>query len=132
MAMGVLLVKLRQTHSPGIEGNLIFVGKIRNVALIKSISGIRGMIGGKPGENLSPLDIVKFTAAFGSRILQNNKGNKIVIGRDGHVMHFSDGASEWDSEQSIAMIKSYIASSPAPVAAADPAAAVTIADSSAN
>lgn len=56
----------------------------------------------------------------------------IVIGRDGHVMHFQDGASEWDSEQSIAMIKSYIASSPAPVAAAGPAATVTIADSSAN
>lgn len=56
----------------------------------------------------------------------------IVIGRDGHVMHFSDGANEWDSEQSIAMIKSYIASSPAPVAATGPAAPVTIADSSAN
>ncbi|HEY4336661.1 MAG TPA: phosphoglucosamine mutase [Puia sp.] len=55
------------------------------MALIKSISGIRGTIGGKPGENLSPLDIVKFTAAFGSRILQNNKGKKIVIGRDGRV-----------------------------------------------
>jgi phosphomannomutase len=55
------------------------------VALIKSISGIRGTIGGKPGENLSPLDIVKFTAAFGSRILQNNKGKTVVIGRDGRV-----------------------------------------------
>ncbi|HVU98530.1 MAG TPA: phosphoglucosamine mutase [Puia sp.] len=55
------------------------------MALIKSISGIRGTIGGKPGENLTPLDIVKFTAAFGSRILQNNKGKKIVIGRDGRV-----------------------------------------------
>jgi phosphomannomutase len=33
------------------------------VALIKSISGIRGTIGGKPGENLTPVDIVKFTAA---------------------------------------------------------------------
>jgi len=55
------------------------------VALIKSISGIRGTIGGKPGENLSPLDIVKFSAAFGSRILQLNKGKMIVIGRDGRV-----------------------------------------------
>ena len=61
------------------------MGKLRIVALIKSISGIRGTIGGKPGENLTPLDIVKFTAAFGSRILQNNKGKKIVIGRDGRV-----------------------------------------------
>ena len=55
------------------------------MALIKSISGIRGTIGGKPGENLSPLDIVKFTAAFGSRILQDKQGKKIVIGRDGRV-----------------------------------------------
>lgn len=58
---------------------------IRAVALIKSISGIRGTIGGKPGENLSPLDIVKFAAAYGSRILQGDKGKKIVIGRDGRA-----------------------------------------------
>jgi phosphomannomutase len=55
------------------------------VALIKSISGIRGTIGGKPGENLSPLDIVKFTAAYGSWITQNNGGKKIVIGRDARI-----------------------------------------------
>jgi phosphomannomutase len=55
------------------------------VALIKSISGIRGTIGGKPGENLSPLDVVKFTAAFGSRILQTGKEKTIVIGRDGRI-----------------------------------------------
>jgi phosphomannomutase len=55
------------------------------VALIKSISGIRGTIGGKPGENLSPLDVVKFTAAFGSRVLQAGKGKTIVIGRDGRI-----------------------------------------------
>jgi len=55
------------------------------VALIKSISGIRGTIGGKPGDNLSPLDIVKFTAAYGSRILQLGKGRKIVVGRDGRM-----------------------------------------------
>ncbi len=36
------------------------------MALIKSISGIRGTIGGKPGESLSPVDIVKFTAAYGT------------------------------------------------------------------
>jgi phosphomannomutase len=54
------------------------------VALIKSISGIRGTIGGKPGETLSPLDVVKFTAAFGGRILQNN-GKKVVIGRDARI-----------------------------------------------
>jgi phosphomannomutase len=55
------------------------------VALIKSISGIRGTIGGKPGDNLSPLDIVKFTAAYGSRVLEAGKGTKIVIGRDGRI-----------------------------------------------
>jgi len=53
--------------------------------LIKSISGIRGTIGGKPGDNLSPLDIVKFTAAYGSRVLQLNRGKKIVLGRDGRI-----------------------------------------------
>jgi len=55
------------------------------VTLIKSISGIRGTIGGKPGENLSPLDIVKFTAAFGSWVKERNTGKKIVIGRDGRI-----------------------------------------------
>ena len=55
------------------------------MALIKSISGIRGTIGGKPGDNLSPLDIVRFTAAFGSRVLEAGKGKKVVIGRDGRI-----------------------------------------------
>ncbi|MDP4255444.1 MAG: phosphoglucosamine mutase, partial [Bacteroidota bacterium] len=55
------------------------------MALIKSISGIRGTIGGKPGENLSPTDIVKFAAAFGSRVLEGKKGRKVVIGRDGRI-----------------------------------------------
>jgi phosphomannomutase len=39
------------------------------VTLIKSISGIRGTIGGKPGDGLSPLDIVKFASAYGSWII---------------------------------------------------------------
>lgn len=56
------------------------------MALMKSISGIRGTIGGKPGENLSPLDVVKFTAAFGTLLQQKNNGNnKIVLGRDGRI-----------------------------------------------
>jgi len=55
------------------------------VALIKSISGIRGTIGGKPGENLTPLDIVKFTAAYGTIISGKNKKAKIVVGRDGRI-----------------------------------------------
>ncbi|MGN6196652.1 MAG: phosphoglucosamine mutase [Ginsengibacter sp.] len=55
------------------------------MALIKSISGIRGTIGGKPGENLTPLDIVKFTAAFASSLNSNSNSKKIVIGRDGRI-----------------------------------------------
>ena len=55
--------------------------------LIKSISGIRGTIGGKVDENLTPLDVVKFTSAFGTW-LQNNKNKKdltIVVGRDARI-----------------------------------------------
>ena len=54
------------------------------MTLIKSISGIRGTIGGKPGENLTPLDAVKFAAAFGTMISNQFQGKKIkiVIGRD--------------------------------------------------
>ncbi len=55
------------------------------MSLIKSISGIRGTIGGKPTENLTPLDIVKFTAAFGYRLLLKNVSKKIVIGRDARI-----------------------------------------------
>ncbi len=43
------------------------------MALIKSISGIRGTIGGKPGESLSPVDIVKFSAAFGTWVLSESR-----------------------------------------------------------
>lgn len=52
------------------------------MALIKSISGIRGTIGGKTGENLTPLDIVKFSAAFGSWLKNKGGSSKVVIGRD--------------------------------------------------
>ena len=53
------------------------------MTLIKSISGIRGTIGGKPGESLSPLDVVKYTAAYGEWIKsQDSTQLKIVIGRD--------------------------------------------------
>lgn len=55
------------------------------MALIKSISGIRGTIGGKPGEGLSPLDVVKFTAAFGTWLTQQSDNKKVVIGRDGRI-----------------------------------------------
>ncbi len=56
------------------------------MALIKSISGIRGTIGGRPAETLSPLDVVKFTAAYGSWLLKENPDNKkVVVGRDGRI-----------------------------------------------
>lgn len=51
------------------------------MTLIKSISGIRGTIGGAPGEALTPVDTVKFAAAFGTWI-KSRQGKKIVIGRD--------------------------------------------------
>jgi phosphomannomutase len=59
------------------------------VALIKSISGIRGTIGGKPGTALTAIDIVKFASAYGSIISENRNDKsanaKIVIGRDGRI-----------------------------------------------
>jgi phosphomannomutase len=55
------------------------------MALIKSISGIRGTIGGKAGDNLTPLDVVKFSAAFGLWLKKENSGAKVVIGRDARV-----------------------------------------------
>ncbi len=60
------------------------------MSLIKSISGIRGTIGGKTGHNLTPVDIVKFTAAYGSWLLEsvkkdNNQKATVVVGRDGRI-----------------------------------------------
>lgn len=55
------------------------------MTLIKSISGIRGTIGGLAGEGLSPLDVVKFTAAFSAWALQHSSHKKIVIGRDARI-----------------------------------------------
>ena len=58
------------------------------MTLIKSISGIRGTIGGSTGSNLTPLDIVQFTAAFGAMLKQKtNKRDKlkVVVGRDARI-----------------------------------------------
>ncbi|MCD4833147.1 MAG: phosphoglucosamine mutase [Bacteroidales bacterium] len=57
------------------------------MTLIKSISGIRGTIGGKAGEGLSPLDTVKFTSAYGQwlRNRSNTKKLKVVVGRDARI-----------------------------------------------
>lgn len=58
---------------------------LRKMALIKSISGIRGTIGGVPGTSLTPIDIVKFTTAYGAWVAQQGSNKKIVIGRDGRI-----------------------------------------------
>lgn len=55
------------------------------MTLIKSISGIRGTIGGRAGENLTPIDIVKFTAAFGKILMEKTGNNKFVVGRDARL-----------------------------------------------
>ncbi len=58
------------------------------MSLIKSISGIRGTIGGQVGENLTPVDAVKFAAAYGTWLQQRNKGVKeinVVVGRDARI-----------------------------------------------
>lgn len=61
------------------------------MALIKSISGIRGTIGGKAGETLSPLDVVRFTSAYATWLKNSpefvhiNQNKKVVVGRDGRI-----------------------------------------------
>ncbi|RYG41213.1 MAG: phosphoglucosamine mutase [Chitinophagaceae bacterium] len=59
------------------------------MSLIKSISGIRGTIGGSVNENLTPLDVVKFTAAYGTWLSGNDAkksiSRKVVVGRDGRI-----------------------------------------------
>lgn len=56
------------------------------MALIKSISGIRGTIGGAPGTGLTPIDLVKFTSAYAHFLRQRNPDNrKLVLGRDGRI-----------------------------------------------
>jgi phosphomannomutase len=58
------------------------------MTLIKSISGIRGTIGGKTTDNLTPIDAVKFASAYGAFILERNKNKKnikVVIGRDARI-----------------------------------------------
>ncbi len=57
------------------------------MTLIKSISGIRGTIGGTPSENLTPIDIVKFTTAYARFMSERNNGKRltIVVGRDARI-----------------------------------------------
>ncbi len=56
------------------------------MTLIKSISGIRGTIGGSKGDNLTPIDIVECVSAYGTWLIKNNDGKvKVVVGRDGRI-----------------------------------------------
>lgn len=55
------------------------------MTLIKSISGVRGTIGGQPGDALTPMDIVSISSAFGAWLLNSGANNKIVIGRDARI-----------------------------------------------
>ncbi|MBC7125081.1 MAG: phosphoglucosamine mutase [Bacteroidales bacterium] len=57
------------------------------MTLIKSISGIRGTIGGRVGENLTPIDIVRFTAAYAEWLKQRNNGKRcgVAVGRDARI-----------------------------------------------
>ena len=57
------------------------------MSLIKSISGIRGTIGGHPGDALTPLDIVKFTSAYATLIRKTTtkENNTIIVGRDARI-----------------------------------------------
>ncbi len=55
------------------------------LSLIKSVSGIRGTIGGRPGDNLTPPDIISFVSAYGSWLSKDFKNPSVVIGRDGRI-----------------------------------------------
>ena len=56
------------------------------MTLIKSISGIRGTIGGSPSNNLAPLDVVRFTTAYGQWLKENSQNNlTVVTGRDARI-----------------------------------------------
>nr|MDQ3017102.1 phosphoglucosamine mutase [Bacteroidota bacterium] len=55
------------------------------MSLIKSVSGIRGTIGGLPGDNLTPPDIVSFVSAYGTWLKKSTECPKVIIGRDGRI-----------------------------------------------
>jgi len=79
----------------------MFIKSLKRIplSLIKSISGIRGTIGGAVGENLTPIDIVSYCSAFGKWVLSQNKGNTIVIGRDARI------SGEWVSSLAVSTLR---------------------------
>jgi phosphomannomutase len=66
---------------------ILIVQNIKSMALIKSISGIRGTIGGKTGDNLTPFDLVKFTSAYAAWLRKNSdkKTLCVIVGRDARI-----------------------------------------------
>jgi phosphomannomutase len=71
---------------PKIPTFVAFTNAWKSVTLIKSISGIRGVIGGKTGEALTPIDVVKFAAAYGTWLRRTlPEGTTIVLGRDARI-----------------------------------------------
>lgn len=70
------------------------------MTLIKSISGIRGTIGGKVGDNLTPVDAVKFASAYGTWLKNGNDENskklKVVVGRDARISGRSAGYKAYE------------------------------------
>ena len=74
---------IRSSEGIGLTSSTAFL--LQFMALIKSISGIRGTIGGAPGSGLTPIDIVRFTTAYGAWIAQGSGNKKIIVGRDGRI-----------------------------------------------
>src|SRR6187551_664810 len=76
-----------EVMSPSSIKCIVLRGKFNRdiVALIKSVSGIRGTIGGLPGDNLTPLDIVSFVSAYGTFLKKDFDRPSVVIGRDGRI-----------------------------------------------
>ena len=69
------------------DGYFYFCLKDKNMTLIRSISGIRGTIGGVPDQNLTPIDVVKFSSAYGMMIKKTctHEQPRVVIGRDARI-----------------------------------------------
>lgn len=85
MQLGGYFRSIRFNWNPFLNFRIFGKQIIQQLTLIKSISGIRGTIGGVAGNGLTPIDIVKFTAAYGSWVIRNTNIKKIVLGRDARI-----------------------------------------------
>ena len=55
------------------------------MTLIKSISGIRGTLGGEEDKNLTPIDVVKYVSSYGKKLKNDSQNPKVAVGRDGRI-----------------------------------------------